>query len=161
MAMGAIPNIVSAGVYNGFLPGINASSTVLCSAAASSLSMVDFTYVGATSVFGRIVASPSSNKLKFETENVTRMELTNTGATFPGDVSITGRLTGGGVQPLLSSVADDGLTCHSVIGTGSASNKLKAMSAGPGIQLFSTADSLSTTLDLSRFHAVLDFSERN
>ena len=92
---------------------------------------------------------------------MTRLELTNTRASLFGDVTISSTLTGGGVQPLLSSVADDGLTFHSVLGSGSADNKLKALSAGPCLQVFPTADSLSTTLDLTNFHAVLDFSERN
>ena len=58
-------------------------------------------------------------------------------------------------------MADAGLTFHSVLGSGSASNKLKAMSAGPRLQVFSTADSMSTTLDMSNFHAALGYGDRN
>ena len=66
------------------------------------------------------------------------------------------------MQEKLTSVADDQVTFHSVLGQvgTSAENKLKAISAGPGLQVFSTVDSMSTLLDLSKFHAALGFEDR-
>ena len=50
---------------------------------------------------------------------------------------------------------------HSVLGKATATNKLKAMSAGPGLKVFSSFDSLSYMWDLSNRHAVSGFEDRN
>ena len=125
--------------------------------------MFDFTYVCQASPYARIVAQPSGDTTQFQTNSTTRMELNSNGATFPGDVTINGSLTAGNMQPLLSSVADDGTTFHTVLGQAgtSAENKLKAMSAGPGLKVLSSFDSLSYMWDPSNYHAVSGFGDRN
>ena len=67
------------------------------------------------------------------------------------------------MQPLLSSVSDDGTTLHTALGQAgtSAETKLKAMSAGPGLKVFSSCDSLSYMLDLSSWHAALGIEDRS
>ena len=86
--------MVSAGVYNGVHATIAAATTILCAGAASSMSMCDFTSVGATSPYARIMAKPPPDNFQFPTNITTLMELNSNGATFPGDVAIQGTLTG-------------------------------------------------------------------
>ena len=99
----------------------------------------------------------------FQASGVTRMQVPANGVNIHGDLSNVGDLTGGNVQPLLSSVADDGTTFHTVLGQAgtSAENKLKALSATSGIRMYSAFNSLAVMLDPLNFHAALGFEDRN
>ena len=79
------------------------------------------------------LATTSNDNSQCQTNGDTRMELNSNVAVFPGNVSITGNMTGGGVQPLLTSVVGHGAAFHSVLGTATAANQLKASNWTSGI----------------------------
>ena len=89
-ATGVAPaNVVSAGVYSGSHATVAVATTVLCAWGPASMSMVEFTYVGASSPYARTVAKPPNGEFQFQTDNATRMELNGNGATVPQDVNAT------------------------------------------------------------------------
>ena len=84
-ATGAVPsNLVSAGVYNGFHATIAAATTILCAGTSTSMSMTDYTFVGASQPFARILSKPSADQFQFQVDSSTSMELNSNGGDVPG-----------------------------------------------------------------------------
>ena len=86
-------------------------------------------------------------ELRFSVEGTPRLTLSDATSSFAtnldvsGNLDVTGNLTAPNMQPVLTSVSDGGVF-HTVLGTGNAANKMKAISSTSGIGITSVFDSI-------------------
>ena len=156
-ATGSLPNavpIVLAGACVGSVPTVNFCGAYLVAGSAASNSIIEFTYVGAVQPHIHMSSSSSFDTCRLKQNNTNRIVLTthvcniNSTLTVMGNVTAAGTVNGsnlpGPIQPLLSSVSDDPTHgFHSVLASGSALNKLKAINGSAGCAVSSLFDTVN------------------
>ena len=102
-----------------------------------------FSYQGDPNTFFQLNAQPSQNRFDMRMHGSNRPRITDTTCEITGDLTVSGNVTAPNVQEKLSSVADDGTIFHTVLGTSSATNKLKAISGTSGVQVLPLFDTIN------------------
>ena len=138
-------------MYFGFIQPLNFGGAYIVSEQASSLTLIDFTHVGASQEHVRMQSLPSADLFTIKQNDITRFELSTSACTISSDLTVTGNITAPNLQNLTAVADDSSNGFRSLLGTGSATGKLKFLTGSSGISSFSSFEGVSFTADPTAF----------